>query len=464
MNHEILFAAHVGRGLRAGVVGAGEFGASFIFRSARAQGLAVEAVADPDTARALAAARRAGFAPERLRVCADRASAFDAHARGEFVIVEDAGLLVQLPLDFVVEATGQPEAAARTALAALGEGRHVAMVTKEADCVAGPVLQSKANAAGLVYTPVDGDQPSLMVALVSWARVLGLEVVCAGKSGEYDFVLDPAAGTVTSTAHGKAHAVPGFARLWTAPPEGLAACVAERARLAPQPARATVPDYCELVIVANATGLMPDTPALHAPIARTLELPELFRPRSAGGLLTGDGRIDMFVCLRRPDELSFAGGVFVVVRCDDAASWRVLKDKGIPVSADGGTALLHNPVHLLGIEAPISLLSAGLLRVPAAASQPRCDLVARAARALAAGSTLAIGARHAIDGLVPEIVDAAPLAADRPLPYYLAAGCRLRADVPAGAAITRAMVEVPADSVLWRLRAEQDALYFGAHR
>jgi predicted homoserine dehydrogenase-like protein len=32
MNHEILFAPHAGRRLRAGVVGAGEFGASFIFR------------------------------------------------------------------------------------------------------------------------------------------------------------------------------------------------------------------------------------------------------------------------------------------------------------------------------------------------------------------------------------------------------------------------------------------------
>lgn len=462
MNPEILFAPQAGRTLRAGVVGAGEFGASFIFRSARAQGLAVEAVADPDTARALAAARRAGI--ERVRVCADRNAAFDAHAHGEFVVVEDAALLVQLPLDFVVEATGHPEAAARTALAALGAGRHVAMVTKEADCVVGPLLQKKASAAGLLYTPVDGDQPSLMVALVGWARMLGLEIVCAGKSGEYDFVLDTAAGTVTTTAGGQAHPAPDFAQLWTAPPAQLAACVADRTRMLAQLPRATVPDYCELTIVANATGLAPDTPALHAPIARTLELPELFRPKAEGGLLAGAGRVDMFVCLRRPDELSFAGGVFVVVRCDDAASWRVLKDKGIPVSADGGTALLHNPVHLLGIEAPMSLLGAGLLHAPAAALLPRCDLVARTLRALSAGSTLAIGERHAIEGIAAEIVAAAPLGDDAPLPYYLAAGCRLRADVPAGAALTRAMVEPPADSTLWQLRAEQDAYFFAAKR
>ena len=76
----------------------------------------------------------------------------------------------------------------------------------------------------------------------------------------------------------------------------------------------------------------------------------------------------------------------------------------------------------------------------------------------------AIGARHAIDGIAPEIVPAAALADDGPLPYYLAAGCRLRANVPAGASITRAMVEPPVDSVLWRLRAEQDSHFFAANR
>jgi predicted homoserine dehydrogenase-like protein len=46
----------------------------------------------------------------------------------------------------------------------------------------------------------------------------------------------------------------------------------------------------------------------------------------------------------------------------------------------------------------------------------------------------------------------------------MAAGCRLRADVPAQATITPAMVESPADSVLWRLRAEQDARFFAHSR
>jgi len=77
-------------------------------------------------------------------------------------------MLIQLPIDIVVEATGAPEAAAVHAEAALGGGKHVAMVSKEAVCVVGPLFQRRAKAAGLVYTPVDGDQPSLLMQLALW--------------------------------------------------------------------------------------------------------------------------------------------------------------------------------------------------------------------------------------------------------------------------------------------------------
>lgn len=195
-------------------------------------------------------------------------------------------------------------------------------------------------------------------------------------------------------------------------------------------------------------------------MARTLELPDLFRPTAAGGLLSTAGTVDRFVCLRREDELSFAGGVFVVVRCDDRESWQVLRGKGIPVSGDGGYALLHNPVHLLGIEALVSLINAIHLRAPAAHLSPSYDMHARATQPLSAGSLLEIGERHAMRGVEATLAKAGPVGERAPLPYYMAAGCRLLVAVPAGTVITRDMVTPPAGSALWRLRAEQDAHFF----
>ena len=55
------------------------------------------------------------------------------------------------------------------------------------------------------------------------------------------------------------------------------------------------------------------------------------------------------------------------------------------------------------------------------------------------------------------LLPAAPAAADNPLPYYMAVGQTLAQDVPAGTVITRAMIQAPKDSALWKLRDEMDA-------
>ena len=43
-------------------------------------------------------------------------------------------------------------------------------------------------------------------------------------------------------------------------------------------------------------------------------------------------------------EVSFAGGVFVVVRCTDGATWRVLEEKGHVLSRSGRAGLIFNPL------------------------------------------------------------------------------------------------------------------------
>ena len=71
------------------------------------------------------------------------------------------------------------------------------------------------NKAGVVAKPVDGDQPSLLIGLLFWARLLGLSVVAAGKSSANDFVYDRTHGTVSW--RGEAIASPDFADIWVMP-------------------------------------------------------------------------------------------------------------------------------------------------------------------------------------------------------------------------------------------------------
>ena len=462
MNYQTLFAAAAKRKVRAGVVGVGEFGVSLAARDRRLEHLSVTALADIHVDRACERLVRAGLARDELAVCDSVTAALAALDAGKRVIATDASILPELPLDILVDATGDPETAARTADAGLRNGKHVALASKEADSVVGPVLYRKARAAGLVYTPVDGDQPSLLIKLVAWARELGLEIIAAGKASEYDFVYDPARATVAT--HVRSASVPQIAGVWDLPDKDLAAPIAARSELLAALPQKSAPDFCEMGIVANATGLRPDRPAMHAPVARTIELPNLFCPAADGGLFAGKGVIDIFNCFRRADEASFAGGVFVVVDIHDDATFAVLKGKCIPASRSGSRLLLYNPTHLLGVEAPISILAAVLCGHSSvgAGFRPRCDMVARAARDLPAGTLLAIGDQHthSVAALEPHLVDAAPIGTGRPMPYYMLTGNRLARAVGAGEYITAEVVEPPKDSTLWRLRAEQDAAFF----
>ncbi len=458
MNYERLFASHSEKIVRAGLIGVGQFGASLIAQANAIPMLSIPAICDRDVKQALAACSAAGL--DNVQVCESDANAKRALETGSLVIVPDAALLMDLPLDVIVEATGNPEAAAASGKAAIESGKHLVMASKEADSVIGPYLSKCARDAGLVATLVEGDQPSLLVGLYSWAKLLGLDVVCAGKSSEYDFVFDRSAETLTWQT--QRTAAKGLNKHWSLPDGPLDETLAKRAEILAAVPQRTVPDLCEMGVVANSTGLKPDTPALHVPIARAVEVPEVFRPRAEGGVLTGTGVIDVFNCLHRPDEQSFAGGVFIVVRCENAETWDVLRGKGIPVSRSGSHAMLYNPSHLLGVEAPISILSAALLGHPTGGYAPTqvVDLVAKTNRDWRAGETLNITNHHhhEVAGLAPLLIDSAPASAGNPVPYYMAAGRSLKTDVPAGALVTVDMIDRPAGAALWHLRAEQDAL------
>ena len=451
------------RTVRALLIGAGEYGFSFIAQSRRTPGLTVSAVHARRVERGVAAFTHAGLPDEAIAICETRAQAEAELAAGKVVVSSDALMLIELPIDIVVESTGAPEAAAVHADAALRNGKHVAMVSKEADSVVGPLLQRRARAAGLVYTPVDGDQPSLLMQLTMWARLLGLEVLCAGKASEYDFVFDPTIERVSSLD--RSVAVPGFAALWDLggrPARDMVRARAEALAAIPQH---TVPDLVEMGLVANAMGLAPDVPAFHAPVARTSEVADVLVPAELGGLLGGSGRVDVVNVLRRPDEPSLAGGVFVVVRCEDRKSWGVLRAKGHVVSRSGDAAMIYRPSHLLGVESATTVLAAVLDGRSSGPEdvQPRFDVVGRTTKALPAGTLLAAaGHHHEIQGVEGLLLPARRAEGANPLPFYLMANNPLERDVPAGTVITAEMVERPKVSLLWRLRREmEDAFGLG---
>lgn len=350
------------------------------------------------------------------------------------LIVSDYRLVMECGITALVECTGNTSVSADAALSALGRGINVYMVSKETDSVCGPLLNQAAAENNAVYALVNGDQPRNLLDLYSWAMLLGLEVVAAGKSSEYDFVWDRETGEFTcSDGSGITRRMPELMDHWYY--KGGDTLKKRRKMLADYIGVISA-DLCEMNLVSNITGLVPSSPFLNYPVAKTSELADIFIPEEDGGILKKTGVVDVFYQLRGKDEASFCGGEFIIVKCKNGKMWEILKGKGHVMSKNGKYACIYYPYHYMGLETPVSILLGDLMGIGV---HPECRqvsvLAGVAGEELPAGTRLEVsGHHHAIDGLVPELLERSSVG--NVAPFYLLHGTTLLRNVKKGEAVT----------------------------
>jgi len=459
MIYEQLFQRAKAETVSAGLIGVGTYGSTLLAQAGHVSRLDVPVICDRDVDVARHACLKAGVSEEDIVLCSSRSQVLGAIEGQKRAVLADCTLMMDTPLDIVVECTGNPEAGAHHAQLAIEHGKHVAMVTKETDAVVGPILKRLADEAGVVYTPVDGDQHGLLIGMVSWMRLLGVDVVCGGKARNAEIVYDHKTQAVTNGIKEVILSEEDMRALRPIQSGEARTLVDTRRTVLKDFPQIIEYDVCEMVNVANATGLMPDTPTLHAPIARISEIPDVLCPEQDGGVLHSHGVIDVVNCLRRADEAGMGGGVFLVIARTDHHGWRFLTEAGLLTNHDGSCGLVYRPYHLLGMETPVSLLCAVLLNIPTGGVvvEPKVDLVARTVNELKAGST--VTPLDADTALEPLLLPSSPVGPGSPLPYHLALGCRLVGDVPAGTTLLSDMIEPPLESQLWALRSLQDRVF-----
>ena len=451
--------------LVAGVIGTGNYATAIVGQSPRLSRLEIPVIADVDVEMARAAYHHAGVPDDKIVVCDSRREALDALERSDKIILEDALIMMELPIDVVVEATGSPEAGALHALTAIQQGKHVAMVTKEADVTVGPILKHLADAASLIYTAVDGDQHGLLMGLVEWVRELGLNVICGGKFSDHEIIHDPVQNTVRRrylrTPYQMQLQQSDVAAFDYIKPGQTIEAVRRRSEILADFQSLGGWDIGEMTIAANATGLIPDIDTIHGPIVHTTEIPEVLCTKEEGGILDRLGVVDSVIPLRYPREAGLGGGVFVVVSYDSEYSRTKMIQKGLISNHRGSATLIYRPHHLLGVETPITMLCAGLLEIPTGATEylPRFDVVARANADFAAGEPHPDDYKTSLQSLMrPDL----SVEASQPLPFHLGNGNPFSKDIPAGTVITADMVVRPKDSTLWSLREQQDRHFHGS--
>ncbi len=195
-------------------------------------------------------------------------------------------------------------------------------------------------------------------------------------------------------------------------------------------------------IVSNITCLSPSAKRLNYTLAKTSELADIFIPEEDGGVLKKTGVLDAFWCLRAPDEASFSGGEFLIVRCENDAVWELLEGKGHVVSRNRKYACLYLPYHFMGVETPASIVLGDFLGI---GSHPECRQVSVMAGVadhdIPAGTVLEVkGHHHSIEGFTSELWEKAEAA--EVAPFYLLNGLTLKKALKKGEPITMDAVDL----------------------
>ena len=420
--------AAAGQPVRVGLIGAGKFGAMFLNQVPTMPGLEVSVVADLDPERARQACRTVGWDAARL-------------ARTAFV-ASGAEACADPAVEVVVEATGDPAGGIAHARAAIAAGKHVVMVTVEADILAGPLLAEEARAQGVVYSLASGDQPALTCELVDWARACGFAIAAAGKGTKYL----PAYHRVTPD------------EVWRH--YGLTPEEARGGGMNPQMFNSFLDgtkSAIEMAAIANACGLAVPSDGLLFPPCGVDDLPHVLRAKEHGGVLEQDGMVEVVSSLERDGRPVFRDlrwGVYVVLKAPNAYARACFREYGLRTDASGWYAAMYKPYHLIGLELGTSVLSAALRGEPT--GQPRGfhgDVVAVAKRELRAGETLDGEGGYTVWG---KLVPAERSLKEGALPIGLAHKVALLRDVAAGEILHWTDVQVPeSEAVSARRRMER---------
>ena len=440
MDYTNLLNDKSGKISKVGIVGATKgYGYTLLAQIPKVKHMVLRVICSRHSEECLEVLKEVGYEEADIVLCKDTDEIAKA-GEDKILIVSDYHLVMECGITALVECTGNTAVSSDAAFSALKKGINVYMVSKETDSVCGALLNKTAIENNAVYSLVNGDQPRNLLDLYSWAKLLGLEIIAAGKASEYDFVWNSETNELRYTdGVSESENLPEIRKFWRY--EGTET-LKERRKLLDKYAEVISADLCEMNLVSNATGLVPASPFLSYPIAKASELANIFIPEEDGGVLKKTGVVDVFYNLREEDEASFCGGEFVIIKCENEKMWDILKSKGHVMSRNGKYACVYYPYHYMGLETPVSILLGDLMGIGTHEECRQISVLAGVAeRDIPAGTVLKVaGHHHSIDGLVPELLERekANLAA----PFYLLNGATLLREVKKGEPITTEDVDL----------------------
>lgn len=415
----------VGDVIRIGLVGLGKMGSGLVHQIHRIDGMRTSFVVDELTDRAYKTLLDAGIDPREIVRTEDQEEVQKAIEEDKYVVTSDYKLGLKCPgISAMVDATGNPPFGAELAYNSIKAKKHVIMLNVECDALIGPILNMYAKENGVVYTGSAGDEPGAIMEIADFAVSLGFELLAVGK--------------------GKNNPLNHYIR-----PEDVKE-EAEEKGLYPKILSSFIDGtntMIELNSVCNALGFLPDIMGCHGVTASPNEIAGLFRLKEEGGILNSYQIVDF--------AFGMAPGVFAIVTHEAKEVKDLMKYLSM---GDGPNYCIHRPYHLTSLETPITIYDAVIENEPTIAPQygQVADVITVAKRDLEAGEIIeGMGGKDVYGTLTSHQFQKE----NSYLPIALIGKeTKILQDVKQGDLIKTNMVDLNKDSMIYKLRKEQEEL------
>ena len=251
-------------------------------------------------------------------------------------------------IDIFIEATGNPIVGTQHAFKVIQSKKNIIMVNVEADVLCGKYLSDLAKENNVIYSMAYGDQPSLILEQIEWARLNGFFVTCAGKGTKYHPSFE--------------YSTPD--NVWNN--YGMTVGEAKNAGMNPKMFNSFVTgdkSSIEMAAVVNASGLKCPPNGLTYPAVGVYDIANKLIPKDKGGYIDYEGQVEVISSIDRGKmqiENDLRWGVYIVIKAQNKYVKKCFKEYGMITDNSGEYSAIWRPYHYIGLELAQSIYSIAL--------------------------------------------------------------------------------------------------------
>ena len=252
-------------------------------------------------------------------------------------------------IEIFIEATGNPIVGTVHAVNIIKNKKHVILVNVEADITCGKYLSDIAKENEVICSMAYGDQPSLIIEQIEWARLNGFSVVCAGKGTKYHPTFEYSTPDTVWSHY-------GLTKERAEKESGMNPKMFNSFLCGDKSA-------IEMCAVSNAANLKCPSNGLTFPPIGVYDIAKKLIPKQEGGLIDFDGQVEVIssIDLNKndiPNDLRW--GVYIVIKAKNEYVKNCFKDYGMVTDSSGNYSAIWRPYHYIGLELAQSIYSIAL--------------------------------------------------------------------------------------------------------